>query len=196
MKLGSKITFLGTTLLAFLVLRTTSSATPINGTINFGGGGIAINTSSLATATAFNAISGVTVSGGLAGPSGSYAGTAGSAVTFTPFSFASSGVTPLWSFSLAGVLYSFNATSIIVSSQTSGFLNLTGAGTAFILGGSGGYSPTIGTWTITDTGTAGTFTFSASTSVPDGGSTALMIVLGLVAIGAAVVIQRRKAVLA
>jgi len=196
MKLGSKTQLLAAALIAVVFMGTSARADQIiNGTINFGGGGITTDTGNLSSATEFTAISGVTVSSGLAGPNGSYAGTDGASVTFTPFSFASSGVTPLWYFSIGSVTYAFNATSVNIGTQTSSFLNLSGSGMAYITGGATTYTPTVGTWTITDTATSDTFTFSASTTtVPDSGSTALLIGLGMTGIGAGALVQRRKPV--
>jgi hypothetical protein len=195
MKIGSKTNFLTAALVAAVLIGASARADQINGTIQFGGGGMTTDTGNLATATAFTAISGVNVSGGIIAPTGSYAGTDGTTVTFTPFSFTASGVTPLWTFTVGGVTYSFDATSVGIQTQNSSFLNLQGSGMAYISGGDTTYTPTIGTWTITDTATTDQFTFSASTTtVPDSGSTALMIGLGLAGICVGGIAHRRKMV--
>lgn len=167
-------------------------ATPINGLIEFSGGVATLN-GSLGSATAFTDISGVTVSYA----TGDYATLLGAPATFAPppnWSFAGFVLSPsplvnLWSVSYGGHTYTFQATSIVPlqSSQNSSFLNLSGYGYAYIDGSV--TTKTFGTWTITDTATAGPkFTFGASTAVPDGGTTAMLLGGALFM----VVILRRK----
>jgi hypothetical protein len=168
-----------------VLLASVAKATPITGDINFDG--IAkTNTGNLATATKFTSISGVTV---VPVEDGNYTGTTGHAVTFTPFSFSASGVTPLWSFVIGSTHYWFDATSIAIVSQKKNFLNLEGNGVAYETG----YAPTEGTWSITDTGRSATVTFGFAATVPDGGATALLIGLGLAGIAAGLAAQRRLA---
>lgn len=162
-----------------MLTATAAVATQIQGEINFGSSGyITTNTGSLATATAITAFPVIKVSDN---PTGTYAGTAGAGVTFTPFVFAAGSVTPLWSFVQAGITYSFDATSIVIDQQNTFFLNLKGSGIAHVTG----YADTVGSWTLTSTGTTSKFTFGASTSVPEGGLTAAMLGLGLLGLGLA-----------
>jgi len=158
----------------------------ITGNIQFTGG-VTVNTGNLTTATAISSYSSLSVQafaetgsylplnlGGGVGQNGI------TALSFTPFSFGgnvlgpSNPLIPLWTVTLSGITYSFDANSVTIATQNSGFLNLTGTGTAHITG----FQDTAGTWTITDTGSSGpTFTFGASsTAVPDGGTT--MVLLG------------------
>jgi hypothetical protein len=160
-------------------------ATPIQGEINFNSGGfITTDTGNLGTATAISAFPTVKVSDD---PTGVYAGTAGNVVAFTPFSFAAGSVTPLWSFTVGLVTYSFDATSIIVNTQNANFLNLIGSGVAHVTG----YTDTVGKWSLTSTTQGSKFTFGASTSVPEGGLTAAMLGLGLLGLGLAARRQKR-----
>jgi len=163
-------------------------ATPITGTINFDGEA-KVNTGDLLTATSFTSISGVSV---VPVESGNYVGTTGAPVTFTPFSFTASAVTPLWAFTVGSTSYWFNATGTIDVTQFSiknaKFLNLSGSGMAYETG----YCPTPGTWSITDTSTGGemTFAFGADTTVPDSGSTVLLIGLGLAGVAVGMIARR------
>ena len=167
------------------LLVSTATATPISGSINFNG--VAkTNTGNLATATKFTTISGVTV---VPLETGNYVGTMGHSVTFTPFSFSAASVTPLWSFTIGSIHYSFSATSISIDSQKKSFLNLDGKGVAYETG----YTPTPGYWSITDTGRGSTVTFGFSAIVPDTATTALLAGLGLAGIAAALAAQRRLA---
>jgi len=169
-----------------------AKATPISGTINFDGEA-KVNTGNLLTATSFTSISGVSV---VPVESGNYSGTTGAPVTFTPFSFTASAVTPLWAFTVGSTSYWFNATGTIDVTQFSiknaKFLNLSGAGWAYETG----YTPTLGTWSITDTSTGSetTFAFGADTTVPDSGSTALLIGLGLAGVAVGMIARRRRLV--
>jgi hypothetical protein len=184
------ITKIGSALVISASFFATAKATPITGDINFDG--IAVtNTGSLGTATSFRSISDVTV---VPVEDGNYTGTTGAAVTFTPFSFSAAGVTPLWTFTVGAVTYSFDATSITIVTQKVGFLNLQGNGWAYETG----FTPTYGTWTITDTGLKSTVTFGSTASfpppsVPDSGATALLIGLGLAGVAVGLVAQRRLA---
>ena len=186
-KLSSLTTLASALFLAFSLSGNLAHATPIDGTINFDGEATT-NSGNLATATSFTSIIGTMV---VPQETGSYAAIpAVTPVTFTPFTFSAAGVTPLWTLTLAGITYSFNATSIVVDAQNANFLNISGTGIASITG----YTNTAGTWSITDTSVGGspTFTFGADSVVPDSGITALLILLGLAGVGLGVLAQRRK----
>ena len=176
MKLVSLAT-LGSGLFAILALCATPvKATPVQGSINFDGEATT-NTGSLATATAFTSITGTFVDP--ATQTGVFASVPNyTPVTFTPFSFSASGVTPLWTFTIGSTTYSFDATSIVVETQNSTFLNIEGSGVAHVTG----YTDAVGTWSITDTGNGPNFTFGEGTNVPDGGATVVLMALGLGAI--------------
>jgi hypothetical protein len=158
---------------AGLLFASTSHAQFINGDIQFTGGAT-LDTGNLATATAFTQIFGpggpgsqpLVLGGGT--QTGSYASVpGGTQVTFQTFSFAtSSPVVPLWTFTVGATTYSFDASTITVPFQNQFFLDIQGTGTAFITG----FTPTAGTWEVTDTGVGNVpvFTFGAATDV--GGS--------------------------
>jgi len=188
-KISSLATAASALLLAFSLSGSLARATPIDGTINFDGEATT-NSGNLATATSFTSIVGTMV---VPQETGSYSAIpVVTPVTFTPFSFSAAGVTPLWTLTVAGITYSFNATSIVVDAQNANFLNLSGTGIASITGD----TSTAGTWSITDTSVGGspTFTFGADSVVPDSGVTALLILLGLAGVGLGVAAQRRKLV--
>ena len=188
----SHISSLGCGLILALALGSTRAAAlpSIDGGINFDGTAMT-DTGSLDTATAFTSISNTFVDPNTT--SGSYVSVPPmTSVAFSSFSFNSGSVTPLWSFTSGGTTYSFAATSIVINSQSSSFLNLSGDGIASITG----FADTAGTWTITDTGNAPTFTFGSGTTVrsgvPDSGATALLIALGLLAAGLGVKFYGRQ----
>jgi len=169
-----------------------AKATPITGTINFDGVATT-NSGDLTSATAFTSISGVTVVPvGL----GNYAGTTGASANFTPFSFSALTVAPLWSFSVAGVNYWFDAAGVIsvshVSHGSATFLDLSGAGFA----NETGFDTTPGFWSITDTAVGGetTFVFGADSAVPESGATTLLIGIGMAGVGVGMIALRRKPV--
>jgi hypothetical protein len=165
-------------------------AVPIAGVISFSGSASTDN-SNLATATKFLTFGTVTV-GQEAGLSGDYAGTAGEAVTFTPFTFdpvgASLPVAPLWTFMSGGNTYSFTLESLNVDFVSPDFLSLSGFGTASITG----KDDTVGLFLLSGQTFSGeaNFTFSASaevpapgTNVPDGGTTALLLGFSVLGFG-------------
>ncbi len=126
---------------------------------------------------------------------GSYSGFNGSTdATFTDFSFGDVGtvgpkvVTPLWTVVFGGVTYSFNLTSITLNTLVGSQRNIEGNGIATISGGIYDASP--GHWTLSTSGdgvTAITFS-SASTAVPEGGSSLALLGVGLLTVG----LVRRK----
>jgi hypothetical protein len=121
----------------------------------------------------------------------------GDAVNVAPFSFNPlSGTPDIANIApLLGPTYDFNVTSATIQEQFDGYLNISGAGTAYITG----YAPTYGTWSLTVTGfdentppyTA--LPFGADFSVPDGGTTVGLLGLGL---GACALYTRRMTKLA
>ncbi len=167
-----------------------AKAGPISGSIDFyATTPPKTDTGNLSTATAFTSITGTYVQ---VGATGSYAGLDGDAVTFkTPLVFSQTGSNLLWTIATGSGTYTFDETSIVVHhGMIDGvkFLNIAGTGVAYW----DGTDASSGTWSITDTTTGGAgFTFSASTTVPDSGTTALLIALGLGAIGAGLFVQKR-----
>lgn len=157
---------------------TTLLAAPsINGVVEFVGG--ATLNGPLGTATAFTSIFGPSGTGDplvRIGATGSYSGVAaGTPTHFTLFSFNPSAATPftLWNFTVGATVYSFDVTSLSISSQTSSFLDLEGTGVAHI----SGYEDTVGSWSLTDTGagTSRVFSFGEHTTVVPEPSTAVLM---------------------
>ncbi len=188
-------------LAASLTANPAKAVPPVVGGISIAGGTVTYpSPQTTINATAFASILGGVVQ---IGSNGDYAATSGDAVTFTPFDFSASAVTPLWVFTESGTTYAFDATSIAVNTQTSTSIDLSGTGIAAITG----FASTPANWTFTVTGpsfvsTAADFdsyaavtsaaTWTATVTVPDKGATAPLIGLGLIAIGLATVAQRRK----
>ena len=159
------------------LLNQDASAIPIVGEVSFAGS-YTINNPNLALATAFNSFSGVTVS---AGPTGDYAGLAGSAVTMTPFTFdpfPAGGIVPLWSIvGSPGTTFDLLALSVAFESPTA--LLLTGTGIARKTG----RDNTPGTWILSANTLGTTFSFSSTnSSLPDGGTTVALLGMGLVGV--------------
>jgi hypothetical protein len=201
MKLRSFTTF-APPLLALVALTVVNCARAgfITGSLNFDG---VAATDTLATATAYSAI---TMTSTVPGGTGDYASVPTfTPVTFTPFSFSAPGVAPLWAFTWGGVTYAFVATTVHIASQNSSFLNIDGFGMAYISSVTGtAYNPldttgwTPGSWSITDTSVGGgpLFTFGGDSmsefSAPDHGSSALLIALGVAAIGIGMIPRLRR----
>jgi hypothetical protein len=173
-------------LLACGVLSHRAAAVPITGQVTMGGTAM-LNNMSLGSATAATAFSGVTVNNPA---NGSYAGTAGSAVTFNAFSWnpSSAPVSPLWSFISGGRTYQFNLTSLTVVSQSNSFLNIAGLGSLTIVG-PGGFDPTTGAWSFTISqaggGPSADFQFgfqSSNNAIPEGGSALALLGISLVCV--------------
>jgi hypothetical protein len=202
-------------LVAFMlgVLPVFGSPIPIDGSISFIGLAT-VNTSNLATATKFVSFSHDSV----AQDTGDYAGLTGTPVTFSPFTFYTGGgfsmmgitvsstpvaggnlaSSPLWTFALDGMTYSFNATGTISVIQEGAGLTISGTGLATIIGDGTDYLPTVGSWTIEETNTGSSFAFGASAGVmptpgtPDSGSTILLAALGIGSIGLGLAIHRYR----
>jgi len=168
---------------AAMILAMTSSvqAIPISGSLQFVG---AANLNS--SGTAFSSYS--DSSGGGLGPivlggsqTGDYSGvTGGITAIWTPFTFnpPAASVTPLWMFTIGATVFSFDATSMQLVHNTANTINIEGTGIAHITG----LDDTVGTWTVTSTGSGLNFTFGASTdvgSVADGGTTLLLLGVSL-----------------
>jgi hypothetical protein len=107
----------------------------------------------------------------------------------TPFSFDPfpvGGVAPLWALNaLPGA--TFDLLSIAIEYETANVLVLSGTGVAHMLG----KDDHSGQWNLTANTFGTTFSFSSSSAVPDGGSTALLF--GLSLIGISVYARRRRA---
>jgi hypothetical protein len=173
-----------------------AQAVPITGQIDFAGGITLDN--AIGSATAISSVFGVSVMNALpTDTTGSYAGLGGATVpTFNGFTFAPFSVPGnplLWSFTTAGITYSFNITNvtgvtqIAASGGTPGSFNLSGTGVAMITG----FADTVGTFSVSShTGKGGgttAFTFAAGEgvpSVPDDGSTVALLGIALAGIEA------------
>ena len=162
---------------------TTAHAVAITGGISLAGGYVT-DTGNLNTANGFTSFSAVQVTS----TSGDFIGvtlnTPGS-VTMNPFvfdPFPVAGVTPLWS-TAAGKTVSFDLLALTSVEQTGDdTLDLKGNGVFHMTG----KDDTFGTFNFTANQAGGTFSFSfsqaATARVPDGGSAAVLLGLGLVAL--------------
>jgi hypothetical protein len=167
-----------------------ATAAWITGDISFQG--TALLDAPIPSATSVNAY--LSPSVGLGTQSGSYLGTDGDSVNFSPFTFSpiinGSLPTTLWSFFDLGLGKTFSFEAIGLTSVTKiltgiPFLNIEGVGVA-----SGtGYSDTPGTFSFTFTGKKVVGTFAAYTAVPEPTTYAMVAGLGLVGFG----LWRRRA---
>jgi hypothetical protein len=163
-----------------------AQAVPITGNYGFSGGTAVLDTSSVNTATLVSQWIGPITVGSA---TGDLVAIDGAVVTLVaPWSFVSGPVANFWT---AGG-FSFSLTSSFIANQGGGFLNVSGTG---ILTG-GAFDPTAYTFNFSAQDPSTTlappweFTFSASgnpvpTQVPDGGTTALLLGVSLVAVGVA-----------
>jgi hypothetical protein len=164
--------------------------TPISGSISFSGT-TTIDTTSFVTATMFKSFQSITV-GAPAALSGDYTGTSGAAVTMTPFIWvpptASTPLNPLWTFVSGGNTYSFDLSVLHEDYASPTGLLLSGLGTAHITGPGLSKLDTTGNWDLSaQTLNLATFTFSSTTtipsSIPDGGSTVVLLGGSLIGLG-------------
>ncbi|HUA65805.1 MAG TPA: VPDSG-CTERM sorting domain-containing protein [Alphaproteobacteria bacterium] len=176
-----------------------AQAVPISGSITFIGG-VELDTSSAATATEVLAWTGFGGSGSpyVESADGSFAGIApGTSATFTsPWFFDSGAVSGLWT--VGG--FTFDLTSSHIVYQATTVEDGVGIGAATVEGigavSGNGESPEAMTWSfsINDPGAAGTggliFSFQVADgtvgsipTVPDGGTTAMMLGLGVLGLG-------------
>lgn len=165
--------------------------TSISGNLSFSGTST-IDSTSFVTATKFTLFQEVFV-GAPAALSGDYVGTSGAEVTVTPFTWspttASTPINPLWTFVSGGNTYSFDLSVLHQDYASATGLLLSGLGTAHITGPGVDKLDTTGRWDFSaQTLGVSSFTFSSTTmtpapSVPDGGSTAVMMGASLLGLG-------------
>jgi len=173
------LSLLATSLITCALFCQRAQAIPIDGTIRFLGSG-SVTTGATTTINFTNPELTVWGNGAYSGvPSGTqatfqsinYIGTDESA-TLTP-----GPVTPLWTFTVGGLTYWFELTSLSSATITSGSLALAGLGTAYITG----FTPTEGNFAVSGTGSNFILQFvSASNTangvaVPDGGATLMLL---------------------
>jgi hypothetical protein len=186
---------IGLVLVSSVAISTTVQAIPmITGSVNFEGGTIHLN-GTLTSATAITSFGGNPVVAADAGvtPTGDYAGTQNTAVTFgSGFTFSPSSAyidtPPLWTFTYLGSVFSFDLQSVVSSIGVGPSLDISGTGMMSITG----FANTAGNFTLASTGVGSgpdSFTFgfvagnSAIPGVPDGGSTAVLLGLALTGMG-------------
>jgi len=189
MKPKSSARLLGASLLVALALGSAANAAFITGGISFTGAytpqnasGVAVSDLNLAKKIAFGATTVGSGSGTFAAIPGGTSVSMFSPLVFSPPTLPGSN---LWSVTNAGIVYSFLLTSMINGGVTGTYpavqgLSLSGTGTLSATG----FQATPGTWIGTFNSGGGTFTWSSSTAsspVPDGGTT--MSLLGLSLLG-------------
>lgn len=172
------------TVAAFAV---SAQAMMINGSISIGGA--VTPTGSFPNVTSLTFVN-ATVSAST--QTGAYVGTDGSTVTMdSPLSINPLPTLPLqiWSFVYNSDTYSFELNTMSVTQDTDG-LKIIGSGTADITGGV--YDPTPGVFRLTTQSGSATVSFSATTNVPDSGTTALLLGLGLLGLALGLTFRRAK----
>jgi hypothetical protein len=161
-------------------LASMAQATMITGNIGFSGA-VDLNSTTANSATAVTSWLNTVA----ASPSGSFVGIVnnGDAVSMTgatPWSFNSGALANFWS--VDG--FTFNLTSSSIVSQVGGFLNVTLLGA---VSGNGFTSTTFdGSFQVADPASGGPETYTerlSFNSVPDGGTTVVLLGLGLVSLG-------------
>ena len=171
-------------LLIAVGLTATSFANPISGNITFAGG-VTLDSNSAGSAT--QVVSWVTPNvQSVSGDFGTYVSAGDTVILNAPWSFNSGTVSNFWS--VGGFKFDLISSSIVF--QGFGAVVVNGVGTA----SGNNFDPYAGTWSFTtqDRSANGVFSFSGGSSVPDSGTTALL--LGTALVGMSVVARRRKAV--
>lgn len=113
----------------------------------------------------------------------------GTATTFNDFTFIGDGAaatlmgtdSPIWTFTIGATTYSFDLLALTNGHVDTGSMAFTGSGIAHITG----FDDTPVSFALQGAGTGFDFTLSSSTTagVPDGGTTVIMLGLGLVLVG-------------
>jgi len=168
-------------LLAFAVTNI-AMAVPINGTITFTGGA-KLDSTSAGTATSVTEWTKAKVESS-SGDFSTYVTDLDAVALNAPWSFNSAAIENFWS--VDGFV--FDLISSKIAFQGFGAVIVTGEGTV-----SGhGFDPFVGSWSFTtqDRSAGGVFSFSGSTSVPDSGTTAML--LGTALVGLSLMARRRK----
>jgi hypothetical protein len=186
-------------LAAFSANPAKANPVPVYGDIDFVGS-TTLNTSKITTATVIKTVSAHVTDSSL--DDGDYASvpTAEPVTVFAPIDYQAlttaplSAVTPVWSFTVGTETYSFDITGPVdVVYKSANSLDLAGMGIASITGYE---SNAAASWEINIGTSGGKLTFGFSTSavrVPDRGTTALLIGIGLAAIGVGVLARRKPA---
>ena len=170
---------------ASVALAQTVQAGLINGSVTFAGG-VALDTTSAGTATEVVSWTGPQGSGLLTpvveSSSLDLAAVFNAPVTFSPNWVFGAGANPLWSYTgLDGDTFTFDLVSSYIFSQGGSPASVTVDGTGTITAtGPVAFSATTGTWSFStqnpSAGTPAVFSFSAAAgSVPDGGTTAMLL---------------------
>ena len=192
------------------LVATQAEAAPITGGISFIGDATSTGGANWATATGIDFTGCSLCTGANTGKegfventSGNFAGTAGTFVDFTDFSFSPTLVpdpVTVWTFTSGGLTYSFVMDTVQVDSQGTGlsgqsFLTLSGSGMIFLTG----FDPTPGFFLFTGQESGGVFSVSSSSFAQGGGSgiaevpepgTVLLLGIGLIAL--ATTLKRRN----
>lgn len=168
-----------TAVAAALGFSATVQASTVNGQIEFGIGTVTSATSGLDTTVTFS--NPWSIEAG----NGNYTGLTSGSVTFSPITFVTSSstltstVNPLWTFVIGSTTYDFNLSALTAANITPGSIALSGNGTAQITGET---DNTAATWSLQGTGNGGyvfnfssTSTSSTAPSVPDGGTTVILL---------------------
>jgi hypothetical protein len=178
MKYSPKLALTVTTALAGTWLCPALQANEITGSIGFGSLGVSITGSSLATASSFTLSSPFITT-----ETGVYSGAPIlTPITFNGFQFNPpvASVTPLWTFAVGAITYSFDATSVMSSfNSTLDEWDIGGNGIAMVTG----FSATAGTWNVNLSQSGATVVFDSSSAgapvagggAPDGGMTLMML---------------------
>lgn len=168
-----------------------ANAVPVSGNITFAGG-VELNTSSAGTATAVEAWTGANGTGDpiVISSDGSFSSIApGTDVTFTaPWFFNSGAVADLWS--VGGYTFNLTSSQVVFQGGSPAIVGVDGTG---VITGNGADQAMSWSFSTSDPGASGAngtliFSFQAASgttapTVPDGGTTAMLLGLGVLGLG-------------